>query len=107
MTILESRCDHPVTAPNLQNWKKVPWSLRVVEEKPTRRKNVFLGMPNKRIRRYLIDIKDANGQSVFFTAADWSDEERRAAITQILRLDGVPDVYDFSEPKLKPKHGKE
>ena len=64
-------------------------------------------MTNKRIRRYLIDIKDAKGQSVFFTAADWSDEERRAAITQILRLDGVPDVYDFSEPKLKPKHGKE
>ena len=64
-------------------------------------------MPNKRIRRYLIDIKDANGQSVFFTAADWSDEERRAAIAQILRLDGVPDVYDFSEPKLQPKRGKE
>ena len=64
-------------------------------------------MPNKRIRRYLIDIKGANGQSVFFTAADWSDEERRAAITQILRLDRVPDVYDFSEPKLKPKRGKE
>ena len=64
-------------------------------------------MTNKRVRRYLIDIKDAKGQSVFFTAADWSDEERRVAITQILRLDGVPDVYDFSEPKLKPKRGKE
>jgi len=46
-------------------------------------------MPNKRIRRYLIDIKGANGQSVFFTAADWSDEERRAAITQILRLESL------------------
>jgi hypothetical protein len=91
----------------LQNWEKVPWSLRVVEENQLGGKTLFLGMPNKRIRRYLIDIKDANGQSVFFTAADWSDEERRAAITQILRLDGVPDVYDFSEPKLKPKHGKE
>ncbi len=64
-------------------------------------------MPNKRIHRYLIDIKDAKGQSVFFTAADWNDEERRAAIAQILRLDGVPDVYDFSEPKLKLKRGKE
>jgi hypothetical protein len=64
-------------------------------------------MPNKRIHRYLIDIKDATGQSVFFTAAHWSDAERRAAIAQILRLDGVPDVYGFSEPKLKPKRGEE
>jgi Transposase len=46
-------------------------------------------------------------RSVFFTAADWNDDERRAAIAQILRLEGVPDVYDFSEPKLKPKRGKE
>ena len=69
-------------------------------------KNVVLGMPNKRSRRYLIDIRDAKGQSVFFTAADWNDDERRAAIAQILRLDGVPDVYDFSEPKLQPKRGK-
>jgi hypothetical protein len=69
-------------------------------------------MPNKRIRRYLIDIKDTMGQSVFFTAAHWSDAERRAAIAQILRLDGVPDdggpdVYGFSEPKLNPKRGEE
>jgi hypothetical protein len=64
-------------------------------------------MPNRRIRRYLINIKDATGQSVVFTAADWSDEERRAAIAQILRLDGVSDVYDFSESKLKPKGGDE
>jgi hypothetical protein len=65
-------------------------------------------MPNKRIRihRYSIDVRDAKGQSVFFTAADWNDDERRAAIAQILRLEGVPDVYDFSEPKIKPKRGK-
>ena len=69
-------------------------------------KNVVLGMPNKRIRRYLIEIKDAKGQSVVFTAADWSDEERRAAIAQIMRLDGVPDAYDFSEPNLRP-NGKD
>jgi hypothetical protein len=65
-------------------------------------------MPNKRIRihRYSIDVRDAKGQSFFFTAADWNDDERRAAIAQILRLEGVPDVYDFSEPKIKPKRGK-
>jgi hypothetical protein len=107
VTILESRCDHPVTAPQFAELGKGSLVITGSRGEPIRRQNVFLGMPNKRIRRYLIDIKDANGQSVFFTAADWSDEERRAAITQILRLDGVPDVYDFSEPKLKPKHGKE
>ena len=64
-------------------------------------------MPNRRIRRYLIDIKDATGQSIFFTAADWNDEERRAAIAQILRLDGMPDVYVFSESKLRPKDSGE
>ena len=64
-------------------------------------------MPNKRIRRYVIDIKDATGQSVFFTAAHWSDAERRTAIAQILRLDGVPDVHGFSEAKLKPNRGEE
>ena len=62
-------------------------------------------MPNKRIRRYLIDVKDATGQSIIFTAAYWSEQERRAAIAQILRLDGVPDVYGFSEPKLKRGEG--
>ena len=69
--------------------------------------NVVLGMPNNRIRRYLINIKDTTGQSVVFAAADWSDDERRAAIARILRLDGVPDVYAFSESKLKPKRGEE
>ena len=64
-------------------------------------------MPRIRIRRYLIDIKDATGQSIFFTAADWNDEERRAAIAQTLRLDGMPDVYAFMESKLRPKDSGE
>jgi hypothetical protein len=72
------------------------------------RQNVSLGMPRKRNRRYWIEIKDAKGVSVFFTAADWSDGERRAAVAQILRLNEVPGVYDFSEPSLKAKkRGKE
>jgi hypothetical protein len=71
------------------------------------RQNVSLGMPGKRNRRYLIEIKDAKGVSAFFTAADWSDGERRAAVAQILRLNGVPEVYDFSEPSLKAKRGKD
>jgi hypothetical protein len=76
-----------------------------IREEPIRREKRSSGMPNKRIRihRYSIDIRDAKGQSVFFTAADWNDDERRAAIAQILRLEGVPDVHDFSEPKIEPK----
>jgi hypothetical protein len=61
----------------------------------------------KRNRRYSIEIKDDRGVSVFFTAVDWSDEERRAAVAQILRLDGVPEVHGFSEPSLKAKRDEE
>jgi hypothetical protein len=64
-------------------------------------------MPKKRIRRYLIDIKDATGQSVVFIAAYWSEKERRAAVAQVLRLDGVPDVYASSEPNLQTERGDE
>jgi hypothetical protein len=64
-------------------------------------------MPRKRNRRYLIEIKDAKGVSVFFTAADWSDGEWRAAVAQILGLNGVPGVYDFGEPSLRAKRGKD
>ena len=60
-----------------------------------------------RARRYSIEIKDANGKSVLFTTADWDEEDRRAAVNQILRLDGVPEVNDFAEPGLKPKRGEE
>ena len=104
MSSSQERRDRLVTDPELQNWKK---SFRAVEENRLGGRNVVLGMPNKRMRRYLIDIKDATGQSVFFTAAHWCDEERRAAIAQILRLDGVPDVHNFSERKLKPNRAKE
>ncbi len=60
-----------------------------------------------RTRRYSIEIKDANGKSVLFTMVHWDEEDRRAAVAQILRLNGVPEVYDFAEPSLKAKRGKE
>jgi hypothetical protein len=96
------------TASELQNWKKVSNQFGNLR-RTDRREKRSSSMPNKRIRihRYSIDIRDAKGQSVFFAAADWNDDERRAAIAQILRLEGVPDVHDFSEPKIEPKRGKE
>ena len=66
---------------------------------------VFYAMA--RTRRYSIEIKDANGKSVLFTTVHWDEEDRRAAVAQIVRLDGVPEVYGFAEPRLKAKRGKQ
>ena len=43
-------------------------------------------------RRYSIQIVDiAAGQDVLFTVVDWTDEEKRAAVAQVVRLVGVPE----------------
>jgi hypothetical protein len=42
-----------------------------------------------RTRRYSIEIRNGISELVFVTAADWDEEDRRAAVAQILRLDGV------------------
>jgi hypothetical protein len=60
-------------------------------------------MPKQRTRRYSIEIKDDKGKTVIFTAADWTDDERRAAVAQVMRLAGLPDTGCFTEPpKAKP-----
>jgi hypothetical protein len=56
-----------------------------------------------RTRRYSIEIKDANGKSVLFTTVHWDEEDRRGAVAQILRLNGVPEAYDPAEPTLKAR----
>ena len=54
-------------------------------------------------RRYSIEIKDDTGKTVIFTAADWTDDERRVAVAQVMRLAGLPDSGCFTEPpKAKP-----
>jgi hypothetical protein len=55
-------------------------------------------MPKPRTHRYSIEIKDAKGQSVLFTAADWNKYDLRVAVARILRLDGVIEPLLFSEP---------
>jgi hypothetical protein len=42
--------------------------------------------------RYSITIKDAKGSIVFATAAVWDGDDRRAAIAELLRLDGVVEA---------------
>lgn len=59
-------------------------------------------MPKPRPHRYSIEIKDAKGQSVFFTAADWNKDDLRAALARILRLDGVIEQLLFSEHRSPP-----
>jgi hypothetical protein len=60
-------------------------------------------MPKERTRRYSIEIKDAAGKTVIFTAADWTDDERRVAVAQVMRLAGLPDSGCFTEPpRAKP-----
>ncbi len=51
-----------------------------------------LPKPNTRIRRYLIEVKDPQGKSVFLTAAHWDEEDKRVAIAQIMRLADIPVV---------------
>jgi hypothetical protein len=51
----------------------------------------------------MIEITEVEtGRLVVFTAAGWTDNERRAAVAQILRLAGVPDGGRFIEAD-KPK----
>ena len=93
VTIQGIRCHRLVTVADF-----APKNFQRITAEPRGPPAVAVRMPRKRNRRYSIDIKDAQGVSIFFTAVDWSDEERRAAVTQVLRLDGVPDVHDdFSE----------
>ena len=53
-------------------------------------------------RRYSIEIKDDTGKTVIFTAANWTDDERRVAVAQVMRLAGLPDTGCFTEP-AKPE----
>jgi hypothetical protein len=62
-------------------------------------------MPKPRTHRYSIEIKNAKGQSVLFTAADWNKDDLHVAVARILRLDGVIEPLLFSEAGSPP--GKE
>jgi hypothetical protein len=59
-------------------------------------------MLKEHTRRYSIEINDATGHSVWFAAADCTDEERRIAIAQNSRLCGMPDENCFTEAPKKP-----
>lgn len=65
-------------------------------------------MPTKRTRRFLIEIKDAEGTSFFRSVAYWDDKDSHTAITQIRRLVGLPDAdHPLPEAKRAPKRTKD
>jgi hypothetical protein len=52
-------------------------------------------MPKSRL--YSIEIKDAKTeQVVVFAAADWTEEEKRVAVAQVMRLVGLSDESEFA-----------
>jgi hypothetical protein len=53
-------------------------------------------------RRYLIEIRDAKGAVLFSAVAHWRDRDRRIALTQIMRLAGLPEANFYSKPALEP-----
>jgi|HubBroStandDraft_4_1064222.scaffolds.fasta_scaffold152640_1 hypothetical protein len=63
-------------------------------------------MPTPKTRRYSIEIKDPDNKPVLFTAVDWTDEERRTAVAQILKLAGLPDDNCFTAPAAETKKGR-
>lgn len=62
-------------------------------------------MPKPRTRRYTVEIQDDKGKAVIFTAADWTVDERRVAVAQVLRLAGVPADNCLTQPA--PKRDKD
>ncbi len=47
--------------------------------------------------RYSIEIKDVAGRPLVFINADWTDDEARAAVAQILRLASRPDESNLTK----------
>ena len=62
-------------------------------------------MAKQRTSRCSIEIKDNSGTTVIFTAADWTDDEKRIAVGQILGLAELPDTGSFTEPAKQKGNG--
>jgi len=60
-------------------------------------------MPQTRVRRYSIEIRDAEGSVVFCAVACWDDKDKRIAIDRITRLAQLPEVSFYTEPALAPQ----
>jgi hypothetical protein len=60
----------------------------------------------KRAARYVIEVRDSNGGELLSTVVDWTDEERHAAINQILRWAGISRAAKTKRQETKEKKDK-
>jgi hypothetical protein len=56
-------------------------------------------------RRFLIEIRDANGSLAFRSVAYWNEKDTRIAIARVTQLAGLPDVAIRPRPQREPKPG--
>jgi hypothetical protein len=78
------------------------------ESRPARIFGLSSAMTPK-LRKYAIKVTDmVSRKDVIFTVVGWTDEEKRAAVAQILRLAGAPeevgrDLVNEVEPPESPR----
>jgi hypothetical protein len=61
--------------------------------------------PKKRSARYVVEIRDAAGESLLLTSADWTAKERDLAISTVLRLVGMKAAAPATRQANKPRSG--
>jgi hypothetical protein len=62
--------------------------------------------PKKRAARYVVEIRDATGVSLLLTAAEWTDSERKVAMSAILRLVGFKAAAPATRKASKARSGE-
>ena len=53
--------------------------------------------------RYVIQVRDAHGEELLSTVLEWTDEERGAAINQILRWAGISRASKTKRQETREK----
>jgi hypothetical protein len=60
----------------------------------------------KGVARYVIEVRDSQGEELISTVAQWTAEERRAAIEQILQWAGMPRAATTKRQRTKKNKDK-
>ena len=63
-------------------------------------------MLKERSARYVVEIRDATGVSLMLTAAEWTDSERKVAMSAILRLVGFKAAAPATRKVSKARNGE-
>ena len=56
--------------------------------------------------RYVIELRDAHGEELVCTVVEWTDEQRGAAISRILRWAGLSSAAKTKRQETKEKKHK-